>query len=162
MIRTLALTLGLGATLAAPALAHDYRHGGLVIDHPWSRATPDGAGVGAGYMVIRNEGEEADRLVGGAAPFAGRVEIHEMAVEDGVMRMRALEDGLEIPPGTSIALKPGGYHVMFMQLQEPLVEGEVREATLEFANAGPIEVEFFVESMAASGIDHEGHDTPTN
>lgn len=152
-------TLALAALLAfaAPALAHDYELGDLVIDHPWSRATPTGAGVGAGYMVIRNEGEEADRLVGGEAPFAGRVEIHEMAMEEGVMRMRALSDGLEIPAGGSVTLEPGGYHVMFMQLQEPLVEGERRAATLEFANAGTIEVEFAVESIAASGADHGAH-----
>ena len=162
MIQKLACTLALAVATALPALAHDYRVGSLVIDHPWSRATPAGAGVGAGYMVIRNEGDTADRLVGGSAPFAGRVEIHEMAMQDGVMRMRALQDGLEIPPGGSVTLEPGGYHVMFMQLQEPLVEGEDRPATLEFANAGTVEVEFAVEGMAAGGMNHHHNGATTN
>ena len=162
MIRKLACTLVLAVAAALPALANDYRVGSLVIDHPWSRATPAGAGVGAGYMVIRNEGDAPDRLVGGSAAFAGRVEIHEMAIQDGIMRMRALADGLEIPPGGSVTLEPGGYHVMFMQLQERLVEGEDRTATLEFANAGTVEVEFTVEGMAKGGMGHGHHPKPTN
>ncbi len=143
--------------IAAPAWAEDIAHGELVITEPWSRATPAGAGVGAGYMLIRNEGETADRLVGGTAPFAGRIEIHEMAMTDGVMRMRALDDGLEIAPGESVTLEPGGYHVMFMELVEPLVEGEARAVTLEFAEAGPLELIFDVRSIAARAEDHRSH-----
>ena len=140
-------TLGLAA-MGAQAL--DARHGDLQIEHPWSRATPAGAPVAGGYLVVRNHGSEADRLVGGEAAFAGRVEIHEMAMQDGVMRMRALPDGLEIPAGGQVELQPGGYHVMFMQLREPLAEGELRPVTLVFEQAGPIEVPFRIEAMGAT------------
>lgn len=144
-----ALAALLLAVVVTVAQAAEVRVGDLVIEAPWSRATPAGAGVGAGYMVIRNEGTVADRLVGGAAPFAGRVEIHEMAMQEGVMRMRPLADGLAIPAGGSVTLEPGGYHVMFMQLTEPLVEGERRRASLAFEHAGEVEVELEVRSMAA-------------
>lgn len=140
-------TLGLAAM---GAQAMDHRHGKLEIEHPWSRATPAGAAVAGGYLVIRNHGSEPDRLVGGEAAFAGRIEIHEMAMQDGVMRMRALLDGLEIPAGGEVELQPGGYHVMFMQLREPLAEGELRGVTLVFEQAGPVEVPFRVEAMGAA------------
>lgn len=150
----IAVVAVLGLGLTSTAFAHDYHQGDLHIEHPWSRATPAGAGVGAGYMVIRNEGRAPDRLLSGGAPFAGRVEIHEMAMEGGVMRMRDLPDGFEIPAGATVTLEPGGFHVMFMRLLEPLVEGETHTATLVFERAGPIELEFHVEAMGASSHDH--------
>ncbi|MEO1092627.1 MAG: copper chaperone PCu(A)C [Pseudomonadota bacterium] len=164
-LKSLALATAVLAAIPplwGPVWAHDYRLGALEIDHPWARATPAGASVGIGYLVIRNEGETPDRLVGGDAPFAGRVEVHETTMQDDVMRMRPVVDGLEIPAGGSVTFEPGGYHVMFVQLQEPLVQGERRTVTLEFANAGTIEVEFVVEAMAAGGMNHDDHVTPTN
>lgn len=156
-----ALTLSLSA-LVSSALAHDYKIGSLAIDHPWTRATPGGAKVGGGYMTITNMGGETDRLVAGTADFAGMIEIHEMAMKDGVMRMRRLPAGLEIPPGETVELKPGGYHVMFMQLKAPLVEGDPVTATLTFEKAGSIDLEFAVEPVGARGsdahkMDHSGH-----
>ena len=148
MIRALVLGL-LFAGLALPAFTREFRAGDLVIEEPWARATPAGAGVGAGYMVIRNTGAAPDRLVGGDAAFAGRIEIHEMAMRDGIMRMRELADGLEIPPGAAVTLEPGGYHVMFMQLEERLVEGEIRTMTLVFDDAGAVEITLPVRGMAA-------------
>lgn len=136
-------------TAAAQEAAQEVVVGELVIEEPWARATPAGARVGAGYMVIRNAGEAADRLVAGNATFAGRVEIHEMAVQDGVMRMRELDGGLEVPAGGSVVLEPGGYHIMFMQLDEPLVEGDRRAIVLDFENAGEVELTFKVRSMGA-------------
>jgi periplasmic copper chaperone A len=102
--------------LAGAAQAHDYKLGSLEIKHPWARATPKGAAVAGGYVTIVNTGKEADRLIGGSSPVAGRFEIHEMAVRDGMMRMRALPRGLEIMPGATVELKPGSYHLMFMNL----------------------------------------------
>ena len=148
------------------AMAHDYRVGALHIDHPVARATPAGAPVSGGYMTIRNQGDEADRLIGGAAAFAGKVEIHEMVMDGDVMRMREIADGIEIPPGETVTLMPGGLHVMFMQLNETLEEGAELPATLTFEKAGDVEVVFNVESLARirehlggghGEMDHSGH-----
>src|SRR5687767_3823265 len=89
------------AATASAANAHDFKKGALQVDHPWSRATPHGAAVAAGYFVIENHGAKADRLVSvSVSPdIAGRAEIHEMAVQGGVMRMRPLSHGVEIAPG---------------------------------------------------------------
>jgi len=134
----------LGASVAS--FATDYTLGDLVIENPRARATPPGAPVSGGYMMIRNNGAEADRLIGGSAPFAGKVEIHEMAMEGDVMKMRQLENGLEIPAGGMVTLKPGGFHVMFMQMKEQLQEGTTQKVTLQFEKAGEIEVDVDVQS----------------
>lgn len=145
--------------LAAPAFAHDFKVGDLQIDHPWARATPGGATVGGGFMKIKNTGKAVDRLVAGSADVAGRVEVHEMAVVDGIMKMRALDKGLEIAPGKTVELKPGGFHVMLMDLKRPLKQGETVKATLVFEKAGSVEVEFQVEAIGAQGSmdKHMGH-----
>jgi len=143
---------------AVPALAHGFKLGPLNIGHPWSRATPPGAKVGGGYLSIENTGAMADRLVSVSAPFAGRTEIHEMAVKDGIMTMRPLAAGIEIAPGAKLEFKPGGYHIMFMELKEPLKQGERRKGTLTFEKAGSVDVEFKVDSIAAKGGEgHKGH-----
>jgi copper(I)-binding protein len=148
----LALVFAVGA-----ATAHDYKIGTLEIAHPWARATPGGARVGGGYLVVANKGEAADRLVSATATVSDRVEIHEMAVKDGVMTMRPLAAGLEIPAGGTVALKPGSFHLMLMGLKQPLKEGERFAGTLTFEKAGKVEVEFRVEKIAAPGADGE-HD----
>ncbi|MEL6750600.1 MAG: copper chaperone PCu(A)C [Pseudomonadota bacterium] len=151
-----ALIAALLITLSAPALAHDFKVGDIALDHPVARATPPGAKVGGGYLMLVNSGDTTDRLIGGSADFAARVEIHEMAMENDVMKMRAIEGGLEIPAGGEAVLKPGGNHVMFMGLKEPLVEGEERKATLIFEKAGPVEIVFKVESIANTmKMDHD-------
>ncbi|MDP3526661.1 MAG: copper chaperone PCu(A)C, partial [Hoeflea sp.] len=94
-------------------------------------------------------GAEADRLVAGEAPFAERMEIHEMAMDGDVMKMRQLADGLEIPAGGEVVLKPGGYHVMFIGIDSQLKDGEIRKATITFEKAGTIELEFQVEDIKA-------------
>jgi hypothetical protein len=154
-----ATALGFGLALApatGPVQAHDYKVGTLKIDHPWTRATPAGARVAGGYMTITNSGA-ADRLVSGTATIAGRVEVHEMAVNNGVMTMRELAGGLPIPEKGSVELKPGSYHVMFMDLKQPLKMGESFKGTLTFEKAGTIEVEFAVEAMGSQGMDHGAH-----
>ncbi len=153
-LATLALCLSLGGT----ALAHDYKAGGLKVDHPWSRATPGGAKVGGGYLVIENTGTAADRLVSVSAPaIAGRTEIHEMAVTNGVMTMRPLDAGIAIPAGGKVEFKPGGYHVMFMELKQPLTQGEGFKSSLTFEKAGTVEVEFKVEAVGARSAGHGAH-----
>lgn len=144
--------------VTVPATAHDYQLGDIEIGHPWTRETPPSARVGSGYLSLTNEGETADRLVGGESPIAGRVEIHTMTVNDeGVMQMRPLPDGVEIPAGESVELAPGGYHLMLMDLAEPIVEGEMIPLTLEFEHAGTIEVELAAEAIGGSGHDHGDH-----
>ena len=138
------------AAMATVASAHDYTKGSLKIDHPWSRATPHGAEVAGGYLVIENKGTSVDRLVSATSEIAGRVEIHEMAVQDGIMKMRPLARGLEIKPGATTKFEPGGFHVMFMNLKRPLKEGEKFKGTLVFEKAGRLDVEFTVEAMGAS------------
>jgi periplasmic copper chaperone A len=141
---------------AFSATAHDYTVGSLHIEHPWSRATPQGARVGGGYLVIENRGSTADRFVSASAEFAGRTELHEMAVTDGVMRMRPLANGVEIAPGMTAKFEPGGLHIMFLDLKRPLEKGDRVKATLNFEKAGAVEVVFVVEAMG-SGSGHSNH-----
>jgi uncharacterized protein YcnI len=129
---------------AGGAGAATFKAGALTIEAPWIRATPGGAKIAGGYMKITNAGKEPDRLIGGTFAVAGRFEVHEMAMEGGVMKMRHLSKGLEIKPGESVELKPGGYHLMFMDLTHGLKEGESYRGTLIFEKAGQIEVEYKV------------------
>ena len=144
---TLALALALSA---APALAQAFKAGDIVIEKPWARATPKGAEVGGGYLTIENKGATPDRLTGGTADFA-HVEVHQMKSVNGVMEMRELKEGLAIPAHGSVALSPGGYHLMFTHLAHPLTKGESVKATLNFEHAGPVEVEFNVAGIGAAG-----------
>lgn len=134
----------------ATALAQDYQLGALTIDHPWVRATPPGAVTGGGFMTIHNAGSEPDRLTGGSAAI-GSVQIHTMDIKDGVMHMRQLPDGLEIPAGGEVMLAPGGFHLMIVDLAKPIVEGDPIPVTLNFENAGTIEVELVVAPIGAPG-----------
>jgi copper(I)-binding protein len=147
----------LAITAASSALAHDYKAGALKIGHPWTRATPNGASVGGGYLTVENTGPDADKLVGGTLAGAGRVEIHRMSMEGSVMKMAPVEGGLVITPNETVSLKPGGYHLMFLDLKGQLKKGEMLKGSLEFEKAGKVEVEFKVEAIAAKGPEG-GHD----
>jgi len=133
-----------GGGHAAAAGTKVYKAGSLTIEAPWARATPGGAKVAGAYMKITNSGTESDRLVGGSVPFAGRFEVHEMAMEGGIMKMRHLGKGLEIKPGETVELKPGGYHLMFMELKSGLKDGQTVKGTLIFEKAGKVDVEYKV------------------
>ncbi|TBW37411.1 copper chaperone PCu(A)C [Siculibacillus lacustris] len=148
-----ALAAGLIAA-ALPAQAHGYKVGALEIGHPWSRATPKAAPAGGGFLTVTNTGTTADRLVSVTSAVADKVEIHESAVVDGVMRMRPLERGLEIPAGAKVELKPGGNHVMFVGLKAPFEKGTAFKGTLTFEKAGSVEVDFAVEEMGAAPAHH--------
>lgn len=139
---------------AAPAMA---KAGSLTLERPWSRATPGGAKVGGGYLRITNTGTVSDRLTGGSFPLASKVEVHEMRLEGDVMRMKAVEGGLEIKPGATVELKPGGLHLMFMDLKEPLKEGQTVKGTLTFEKAGSIAVEYTVRGMGGAAPAEHKH-----
>lgn len=130
--------------------------GALAVEGAWTRATAEGAKVGAGYLTIRNTGDKADRLVGIGTSVAGRGEIHDMTMTEGVMRMRRLADGIEIPAGGSVELKPGGKHLMFMELKQRLVEGTQVTVTLAFQSGASGEVTLPVRGLGASP-DNGGH-----
>ncbi len=155
----LAAMLAFAATAAS---AHEYKAGSLEIKHPWSRATPKGATVAGGYLTIINTGTTPDRLIGGSTVAAGKFEIHEMSVDNGVMKMRQLANGVEIKPGQTVEFKPGSYHLMFVGVSQPLEQGKRVKGTLEFEKAGKVDVEYAVEAIGgtpkgepASG--HSGH-----
>lgn len=141
------LVFGMGRA----AIAADVSVGKIEVSGPWSRATPGGARVGAGYLTIRNLGGKADRLVSGTAEIAERVEVHAMRVTDGIMRMRRLTKGLEIGPSATIEFKPGGYHFMFVGLKRPIVKGESIRASLVFENAGKVEITFVAQGIGSPG-----------
>ena len=139
------------------AHAQDYKLGTLQIEHPWSRATPKGATVAAGYLTIRNTGDAPDRLIGGSLAIAQRLEIHEMTSEAGVMKMREIKGGLEIKPGETVELKPGSHHLMFVGLKQPVAQGNRLKGTLTFEKAGTIEVDFVAQPIGAQTGQHDGH-----
>ncbi len=138
-------------TLTGAAHADDVRAGDLVISQSWSRATPGGAKVAGGYLTIENKGTSADRLIGGTSDNAARLEVHEMSVKDGVMTMRPLDKGVEIAPGKTVKLAPGGYHLMLMDLKAPLKQGDRLPITLEFERAGKVKLSLDVQGVGANG-----------
>ena len=137
--------------LVAPARAEEVKAGDLVITQAWSRATPGGAKVGGGYLTIENKGAAADRLIGGSGEVSARIEVHEMAMNNGVMTMRPLDNGLVIEPGKTVKLAPGGYHLMMFDLKEPLKQGDKVPITLEFEKAGKVKLSFDVQGVGAQG-----------
>ena len=145
------------ALLGAPAQAQGVKAGDLVITQPWSRATPGGAKIAGGYLMIENNGAAPDRLVSGSADFAGKVEIHEMAMNNGVMTMRPLDKGLVIEPGKTVKLAPGGYHLMLMDLKRPLKQGDKVPLTLEFEKACKVVLSLDVQGVGAQGPAGGGH-----
>ena len=148
------------ALFAIPARADEVKAGDLVITQAWSRATPGGAKIAGGYLAIENKGTVPDRLVGGSGDVAARIEIHEMAMTNGVMTMRPLDKGLAIEPGKTVKLAPGGYHLMMFDLKSPLKQGDKVPVTLEFEKAGKVTLSLDVQGVGAqapSGADHSDH-----
>jgi copper(I)-binding protein len=131
------------------ASAGDYKAGSLDVSDPWSRATPKGASVAAGYMKIKNNGSTPDRLLEGSSDVASKFEVHEMKIENGVAKMRPVKGGLEIKPGETVELKPGSFHVMFVDLKKPLSAGDHFKGTLVFEKAGPVSIDYDVRAMGS-------------
>jgi periplasmic copper chaperone A len=136
------LAVAFGGALTAEA-------GSISVDKAWSRATPKGAKVAAGYMTIKNDGDQPDRLVSVSADFAGKTQIHQMSMADGMMKMRPVPEGIVIPPKSSVVLEPAGYHLMFMDFAQLLKEGDSFPAKLNFEHAGSMAVTFQVLGMGA-------------
>jgi hypothetical protein len=135
---------------AAAASGPQFKVGDLVVTAPWSRATPKGAKIGAGYLTIRNNGTAPDKLLGVDTEVAGKADVHEMSMKDGVMHMRPLTGGVVIAPGKSVTLSPSGFHLMLMDLKKPLEQGQSFDATLRFEKAGPLQVKFQVGGIGAA------------
>ena len=128
---------------SSPAMAQ------IQIEKPWSRATAPGAKVAGGYMLIRNAGAAADRLLSASSQAAAKVELHVHVNDNGVMRMREVK-GYDVPAKGSFELKPGGAHLMFMDIKRPFKEGEKLPVKLRFEKAGEVNAEFQVSGMGAS------------
>jgi copper(I)-binding protein len=126
--------------------AHAYDVGALHIGHPWIRPMPNGALTAAGYLTVSNHGKVADRLLGGTSPLAASITPHTMSMTDGIMRMRELPGGYEIPPGGTLTLSPMGNHLMLIGPKRTFKAGDHIPATLRFAHAGPVKVEFVVQA----------------
>jgi periplasmic copper chaperone A len=136
---------------SSSARAEEVKAGDLVVTQAWSRATPGGAKIGGGYFTIENNGKTADRLVSVTADIAGKIEVHEMSTDNGVMKMRPVEGGLTIDPGKTVKLAPGGYHLMIMDLKSPLKQGDKVPVTLEFEKAGKVAITLDVQGVGAQG-----------
>ena len=142
------ITFAACVTTAGDLAADEYRLQSLRIVHAFARATPPGAKSGGAYLTIENSGTTAATLVSAASPIAGAVELHQMAMEGGVMTMRAVP-ALDVPPGGKLELKPGGYHVMLLDLKQPLNVGDKFPLKLNFQNLGTVEIAVEVEAMGA-------------
>jgi periplasmic copper chaperone A len=143
MFAAAALAAFLGAT---PAAADE-----ITVRQAWSRATPKGAKVAAGYLTMENRGVRSDRLLSASSTAAAKVEIHQMGLEDGIMTMRPRDDGLAVPPDATVTLAPGGDHIMFIGLTAPFEEGQRVPVSLNFERAGRIEASFDVGSVGDKG-----------
>jgi copper(I)-binding protein len=145
-------------SLPSSLAAHEFRVADLLIEHPWTRAVGERAQTAAGYMVIRNAGAAPDRLIAAETPRASRVELHEMSVTEGIMRMRPITDGIALPPGAEVRLTPGGQHLMLIAPQGGFAQGARVPVTLVFERAGRVEAELAVEAAGARGpAPHQGH-----
>lgn len=151
MRKTFAAVLAAALAAAGAALAHGYTVGDLKIGHPWSLPSPAGAPTAAGYLTLTNTGKAPERLLGADIPDVARVEIHQMSMNGGVMRMRAVSGGLLIGPGQTVTLAPGGYHLMLIGPKHPFAVGDHVMGTLRFEHAGSVKVDFHVQADPPKG-----------
>jgi copper(I)-binding protein len=150
----------LAAALASPASAQHgpgvqaaavQTKGPLRIEGPWARATPPAGQVGGAFVTLVNTGAAPDRLVSAASPVAGRIELHTHIKDGDVMRMREVEGGIPLPPGDTVKLQPGGFHIMLLGLKQGLAAGSSFPLTLTFEKAGSVQVDVPVEAMGSMG-----------
>jgi copper(I)-binding protein len=145
-------------SLSSASSGAEFKAGDITVETPWSRATPGGAKVAAGYLIIKNGAETPDRLISATTEIAGQTEIHQMSMTDGMMKMRQITDGVPVPAHGSVALEPNSYHLMLLDLKESLKEGETFAGTLTFEEAGAVDVTFEVKGIGAAapgeGADH--------
>ena len=131
--------------LNSAATAHEFKVGDLEIVHPWARAQLKGSDVADGFMKIINHGSTPDRLLSVTVDFAKTAQIHDMKMDGSTMKMVELKDGVEIPAGATVELKPKSMHVMFLDLKEELMPDEMVPGELTFEKAGKVKVEFMIE-----------------
>ena len=129
----------------------------LSFSHAWVRATPPNAKVAGGFVEIRNAGKSADRLLSASSDAAERVEIHEMKMAGDVMQMRQLTEGLVIPAGQSVQLKPGSYHLMLIAPKRAIAEGQKVAISLVFEKAGKRTVAFMAAKQPAVAAPEAAH-----
>lgn len=153
----------LSGAVSTPAVADEFNAGEITISNPWSRPTPPGAPMGVGYMAITNNGDSDVTLISAVTPRAKNVSIHESTIKDGIMSMRSLKEGLAIPAGETVELKPHSYHLMLEKLDAPLKAGESIPMTVNFTGTAAMTIELSVEPMDGDmqmneqGMDHSGH-----
>ena len=160
-MRPLLKLIALGLTtlgLAGHGAAQEYKVRGITVITPWARATPGGATVAGAFLEIRADAGVEDRLVAAKSPAAGTVELHEHVNDGGVMKMRKL-DAIAIKGAQAVVLKPGGLHVMLMDLKAPLKEGEKVQFTLVFEKAGELTIEAPIAKVGATGPNASGSGT---
>ena len=150
---TYAFNVGPAAAQAADAAA-------VRAVQPWARATAPQQKVGGAYVTLTSPA--GDRLLGASSPVAGKAGLHEMRMDGNVMRMRELADGLPLPAGQAVALAPGGYHIMLMDLKQPLVAGQVIPVQLRFQNAPPLDLQVTVAPVGAGGPPGKGDHSPSH
>lgn len=151
-----ALLAAAGPLVALPATAQEVRAGDLVVTQGWSRAAGQG-GQGAGFMTIANRGSAPDKLLSASSPAAPKLELHTHVRDGDVMRMREVPS-IEIPAGRTVTLQPGGLHVMFFGLTQPLAQGTTVPVTLRFERAGEVVVSLAIQAAGARGPGgHHGH-----
>ena len=148
------LIIAFGIGLASMAQAQNAKVGGVQIENAYTRATVPGQMAAGGFMKIENKGA-ADQLISASSPVAGEVQLHEMAMDGNVMKMRQVKD-IAVPAGGAVELKPGGLHLMFMNIKAPLAAGETVPVKLKFAKAGEVEVKMPVNAMGNPGAGHGG------
>jgi len=144
----------IGIVLSDVAFSQNTSAGSMKIENAFAFATAPKQSVAAGFMKIENKGA-ADQLVSASSPIAGEVQLHEMAMDGDVMKMRQVKD-IVVPAGGAVELKPGGMHLMFMKIKAPLTVGETVSVKLKFAKAGEVEVKMPVNAMGAQGAGHGG------
>lgn len=150
---------GPGAPEALASGAGEYRAGTILVTQPWAPPTLGKQRIGVVYFTVRNQGQEADRLLAIDLPDGGQAQIHFSQAQDGVMRMRPADPPL-IPPGGELNLRPGGMHAMLTDLPGPLIKDEKLRLTLRFELAGPLNMEAAIEKRPAASSapsPHQGH-----
>jgi copper(I)-binding protein len=166
---TIMAAAALALFAANAAQAQEYHSKDLTISNAWARPAGEGQ-YSAIYLTIKNAGQEADTFLSAESPVAEKTQVHETRNEDGIMKMRPVKDGIEIKPGSSLEFKPGGYHIMLLDLKKALVEGATAPLTITLAKAGAINMEIKVQKTAPGaaeahpmdmhgmkGMDHPAH-----
>lgn len=158
-LKLLAVLAALGAPVMATAddampMMAPVTQNALTLTDGYAHATLPNQPVAGGFVTIANAGDADDRLVAASSDIAGVMQVHTMAMDGDVMVMRELADGLPLPAGETVVLQPGGLHIMFMQLNSPLMAGETVPVTLTFENAGEVAVVLPIRNKMAGGMQH--------